>query len=121
MKTTTVANGCTKLLQDTELENDFKGFETSDFHAILKRAGYDISESDIEQWLDNDYGDPRYQIVSQEEIADSVLQGKIEDVVKEKSASSFPKLSVIRNHVNDVILYIGASSRPRSTSMLWTF
>jgi hypothetical protein len=34
IKTTTLANGWTKLLQDTEPENDFNGFETSDFHAI---------------------------------------------------------------------------------------
>jgi hypothetical protein len=38
MKTTTLPNGWTKLLQDTEPENDFKGFETSDFHASIKRA-----------------------------------------------------------------------------------
>jgi hypothetical protein len=78
MKTMTLANGWTKLLQNTEPENDFKGSETSDFHAIIKRAGDDVSKSDVEQWLDND-SDPRYQILSQEEIADSVLQGKKED------------------------------------------
>jgi hypothetical protein len=60
MKTTTSANGWTKLLQDTEPENDFKGYETSDFLAIIKRAGDDVSESDVEQWLDNDDGDPGY-------------------------------------------------------------
>jgi hypothetical protein len=43
-----------------EPENDFKGFEISDFHAIIKRAGDDVSESDVEQWLDNDDGDPGY-------------------------------------------------------------
>jgi hypothetical protein len=61
MKTTTLANGWTKLLQDTGPESNFKGFEASDFHAIIKRAG-DVSESDIEQWLDND-SDPDYQIL----------------------------------------------------------
>jgi hypothetical protein len=54
MKPTTLANGWTKLLKDTERENDFKGFETSDFHAVIKRAGDDVSESDVEQWLDNE-------------------------------------------------------------------
>jgi hypothetical protein len=109
-----LANGWTKLLQDMEPENDFKGFETSDFHAIIKRAG-DVSESDTEQWLDNDNGDPGYQILSQEEIAESVLQGKEEDnnVVEEESVSSCPKLSVIRSHMGNVILYIGASSDPQ--------
>jgi hypothetical protein len=45
----TSANGWTKLLQDTEPENDFKGFETFDFHTLMKRAGDDVSESDVEQ------------------------------------------------------------------------
>jgi hypothetical protein len=49
MKTTILTNGWTKLLQDTEPKNDFKGFETSDFHAIIKRAGDDVSESDAVQ------------------------------------------------------------------------
>jgi uncharacterized protein YehS (DUF1456 family) len=60
-------------------QNDLKGFETSDFHAIIKRAGDDVSECDVEQWLDNDDIDPGYQILSQEEIAEIVLQGKEED------------------------------------------
>jgi hypothetical protein len=122
MKTMTSANGWTKLLQDTEPENDFKGFETSNFNIIIKRAGDDNSESDTEQRLDNDNGDPGYQTLSQEETAESVLQGKEEDnnvdqdddgVVEEESASSCPKLSVIRNHMDDVISYIGASSDPK--------
>jgi hypothetical protein len=122
----TLANGWTELLQDTEPENDFKGFETSNFHIIIRRARDDFSKSDVEQWLDNDNGDPGYQILSQVEIAESVLQGKEEhdnfdeeyfdvdeeddDDVEEESTSSCPKLSVIRNHTEDVILYIGASS-----------
>jgi hypothetical protein len=57
-----------------EHENDSKGFETSDFHTIIKRAGDDVSESDVEQWLDNDDSDPGYQILSQEEIAESILK-----------------------------------------------
>jgi hypothetical protein len=112
MKTTTLANGWTKLLQDMEPENHFKGFETSDFQAIMKRSGGDVSESSVEQWLVNDDSDPGYQILSQEEIADSVLQGSEEDddVIEEESASSCPKLSIIRNHMDDMILYTRASS-----------
>jgi hypothetical protein len=96
-ETMTLANGCTKLLQYMEAENDFKGFETFDFHTIIKRAGDDVSDSDIEQWADNDDGDPGYQILSREEIAESVLQGKEEDdddeddnVAEEESVSSCP-------------------------------
>jgi hypothetical protein len=50
----------------------------------------------------------------QEVTAESVLQGKEEDdnVIEEESASSCPKLSVIRNHMDDVISYTGAPSDP---------
>jgi hypothetical protein len=50
-RNTILANGWTKLLQDMEPENDVKGFETSDSHVIIKRAGDDVTEND-EQWLD---------------------------------------------------------------------
>jgi hypothetical protein len=91
MKTTTLANGWIKLLQDTEPENNFKDFATSDFHTIIKRAVDDVSESDIEQWLNNDNGDPDYQILKEEERAESVLQDKEEDddVTEEELASRF--------------------------------
>jgi hypothetical protein len=114
---TTLAIGWTKSLQDTEHENDFKG---SHFYAIIKRVGGNVSESD-KQWLDSDNGDPGYQILSQEEIAEKVLKGKEEDhdVDVEESPSTCPKLSVIWNHMDD-ISYIGASS-PGSASILWTF
>jgi hypothetical protein len=69
MKTTTLPNGWTKLLQDTEPENNFKGFETSDVD-------------------------------------------KEDDDVVEELPSSCPTLSVIRNHMHDVVSYIGASSDP---------
>jgi L-rhamnose mutarotase len=39
MKTTTLTNRWTKLLQDMEPENDFKGFKTSNFHEIMKGTG----------------------------------------------------------------------------------
>jgi hypothetical protein len=109
-----LANVWTKLLQGMEPENNFKGSETSNFHANIKRAGDDVSKGVAEQRLDDDDRDPGYQILSQEEIAESVLQGKEEDddVIEEESASSCPKLSVIRNHMDNIILYIGASSDP---------
>jgi hypothetical protein len=49
-------------------------------------------------------GDPGYQILSQEEIAESVLQGKEEedDVTEEELASFCPKLSLIRNHMDAI-------------------
>jgi hypothetical protein len=104
-----------------EPENNFKCFKTFDFHTIIKRAGDDVIESDVEQCLDSGDGDPGYQILSIEEIAESVRQGKEEgddadeeddDVVEEESVSFYPKLSLIGNHMDSAITYIGASSDP---------
>jgi hypothetical protein len=91
-----------------------QNLKTFDFHAIIKRARDDASKSDIEQWLGNDDGDPGYQILSQEEIAESGLKGREEDdnVIEEEPASSCPKLTVIRNHMGDVISCIRMSSGP---------
>jgi hypothetical protein len=66
-------------LLDTEPKNVFKVFETSNFHTIIKRAGDVVSESDTEQWLNSDDGDPGYQVLSQEEIAQNLMQGKEDD------------------------------------------
>jgi hypothetical protein len=41
-----------------------------------------------------------------------MLMMKTDNVIEEESASSCPKLSVIRNRMDDVISYIGASSDP---------
>jgi hypothetical protein len=80
MKTMTLANGWTKLLQDAEPENYFKGFETSNFHAVIKRAADGVSVvTNSGYTMMMVISDPSYQILSQEEIAESVLQGTEED------------------------------------------
>jgi hypothetical protein len=113
-ETMTLANGWAKCLQGTEPENDFKSFETFDFYPIIKRAGGDVSKSDVEQWLGNDDGDPGYQIRNQKGMTESILQGKEEydDFVVEESLSSCPELLVIRYHMDDAISYISVSSDP---------
>jgi hypothetical protein len=66
MKITTLANAWKKLLYDVEPEMDFEGVEASNFRDSLLTAGNKIAtENDVEQWLENDEGNPGYQIFSE--------------------------------------------------------
>ncbi|KAG7161286.1 Tigger transposable element-derived protein 7-like 39 [Homarus americanus] len=109
LKTTTLANAWKKLLYNVEVEYDFEGFEARDFHHILKRAGKnDVTEDDIRNWLEDTEGDPGYQLLTEEEIADEVLVGDSrdsEDEEDEEPLPKKPKLSVIQESIDNVISY----------------
>ncbi|XP_042211690.1 tigger transposable element-derived protein 7-like [Homarus americanus] len=114
LKTTTLVNAWKKLLYNVEVEYDFEGFEARDFHHILKRAGEnDVTEDDIRNWLEDTEGDPGYQFLTEEEIADEVLVGDSrdsEDEEDEEPLPNKPKLSVIRESTDNVISYIDLSA-----------
>ncbi|KAG7155529.1 Tigger transposable element-derived protein 7-like 31, partial [Homarus americanus] len=103
-----------KTLYNVEVEYDFEGFEARDFHHILKRAGEnDITEDDIRNWLEDTEGDPGYQVLTEEEIADEVLVGDSrdsEDGEDEEPLPKKPKLSVIRESLDNVISFIELSA-----------
>ncbi|KAG7154916.1 Tigger transposable element-derived protein 7-like 61 [Homarus americanus] len=102
-----------KLLYNVEVEYDFEGFEARDFHRILQRAGEnDVTEDDIRNWLENTEGDPGYQVLTKEEIADEVLVGDSRDSEDEEDDEPLPKpkLSVIREFIDNVISYIELSA-----------
>ena len=66
----------------------------------------------IEQWLNLDEGDSGSQILSHEEIAESVLHndkedGDDDDDDEETSVTEGPKLSAVRNSMDETIAYIG--------------
>ncbi|KAG7157467.1 Tigger transposable element-derived protein 7-like 19 [Homarus americanus] len=114
LKTTTLANAWKKLLYIVEVGYDFEGFEARDFHHILKRAGEnDVTEDDIRNWLEDTEGDPGYQLLTEEEIADEVLVGDSRDSEDEEDKEPLPKkpkLSVIRESTDNVISYIELSA-----------
>ncbi|KAG7154717.1 Tigger transposable element-derived protein 7-like 9 [Homarus americanus] len=114
LKTTTLANAWKKLLYNVEVEYDFEGFEARDFHHILKRAGKnDVTEDDIRNWLEDTEGDPGYQVLTEEDIADEVLvrdSRDSEDEEDEEPLPKKPKLSVIRESLDNVISYIELSA-----------
>ena len=54
----------------------FAWFEPNDFHQILLRAGErEVIVHDVENWLKETDCDPGYQVLSTEEIAESVQAG----------------------------------------------
>ncbi|XP_045127992.1 tigger transposable element-derived protein 7-like [Portunus trituberculatus] len=70
LKISTLANSWKKLLQNTEPDYDFEGFEAGDFQRVLQRADEkDVTLEDVQEWLDENDADPGYQILSDEEIA----------------------------------------------------
>ena len=84
-----------------DLDLDFAGFEASDFHQTLMRAGErEVSVKDVENWLEENDSDPAYQVLSTEEIAESVL---IDDQPGESSSSdSEDEVVVVRPRTSQV-------------------
>ena len=75
LKMSTLANVWKKLLFNADVPVvDFTGFETSDFINNFKRAGDEVSEENLEEWLNVDEGVGSSQVLTYAEIVDSVLQ-----------------------------------------------
>ncbi|XP_069176342.1 tigger transposable element-derived protein 7-like [Procambarus clarkii] len=93
VKETTLTNSWKKLLterprceaavSDSEFEgfeneaNDFEGFEET-IRTMLLQAGQGVQVNDINEWLENDY-DPGYELLTEEQIAQSVLENDSDD------------------------------------------
>ncbi|XP_069160447.1 tigger transposable element-derived protein 7-like [Procambarus clarkii] len=93
VKETTLTNSWKKLLterprceaavSDSEFEgfeneaNDFEGFEET-IRTMLLQAGQGVQVNDINEWLENDY-DPGYELLTEEQIAQSVLGNDSDD------------------------------------------
>ncbi|KAG7165628.1 Tigger transposable element-derived protein 7-like 25 [Homarus americanus] len=80
IKISALANSWKKLLLDTEPEFVFEGFAVMDFHQMLHLGvENNITMEDVETWLDENEGDPGYQMLLAEEIADAVRAVDTED------------------------------------------
>ena len=100
VKMTTLSNSWKKLMLDEDLDLDFDGLEPNDFHQALLRAGeIEVSVEDVEDWLVENDSDPGYQLLSTEEIAESVLAG---DQPGESSSSDSEDEVVVRQKMSQV-------------------
>ena len=71
-----LSNSWKKLILFKDSDLDFAGLERKDFHQTLLRAGErEVSVEDVENWLEENDSDHVYQVLSTEEIAESVLAG----------------------------------------------
>ena len=80
VKISTLANCWKKLLQDIDPELDFEGFEPKDFHRVFQVCGeWEVSLEDVENRLDDSDADPGHQVMTIDEIADSVTDEPVQD------------------------------------------
>ena len=79
---------------DEDPDLHFAGFERNDFHQTLLRAGErEVCVEDDENLLEKNDSDHGYQVLSTEEIAESVLAG---DQPGESSSSDSEDEMVVR-------------------------
>jgi hypothetical protein len=70
----TLENGWRKLLNNMDTDLQLEGFEVSDFHRTIWNVGEtEVTEDAVLQWLGEDVGDPRYQVMAEREIAEEVM------------------------------------------------
>ncbi|KAG7156962.1 Tigger transposable element-derived protein 7-like 63 [Homarus americanus] len=85
-----------------KITNAWKKF----LHNVERVGENDVTEDDIRNWLEDTEGDPGYQVLTEEEIADEVLVGDSRDSEDEEDDEPLPKkpkLSVIRESIDNVI------------------
>lgn len=108
----TLANAWNKILCDNSVELESKGIELKDYHEALVRGGEkSVTVEEIEDWLDNDEGDPGYHIMNEDEIVDSVNDDRDYESEDEDPDMELPKmkLSEVKEHLNSVINFIQRS------------
>ena len=110
MKISKLANCWKKLLQDIDPELDFEGFEAQDFHQVFQACGErEVSLKDVENWLDESDADPGHQVMTIDEIADSVTEEAREDSSSSESEEEVvprPKMAHIRESINTLLQFI---------------
>lgn len=115
----TLANAWKPLLRGEEELEDFTGFDVADIRKDLQDAGETgPTEDDVEEWLARDEGDPGYELLSQAEIAASVMQKndeEEEDVDSDEAeVSSDISLAEARKAADTLMAFIDQHSKDLS-------
>ena len=110
LKMSTLANAWKKLLFDADVPVvDFTGFETSDFINNFRRAGDEVSEENLEEWLNVDEGVDASQVLTDAEIVDSVLQPATTEADVEDEATTDGNLMSLaqgRYHCDELLRFV---------------
>lgn len=122
VKASTLENGWNNLFRSESPDNVLtENLDVVDFQNTLISAGEDnVSENDIINWLEEDEGDPGYQILSETEIAEEVMQNNNETDKEDEEEAEYDmpvvsktKLSDLRSYLDEVITYIDSSNDPQ--------
>ena len=111
VKISTLANCWKKLLQDTDPELDFDGFEPKDFHRVFQVCGErEVSLEDVDNWLDDSDADPGHQVMMIDEIADIVTDEPMQDKSNSESEEEVitrPKMAHVRESIDTLLHFVG--------------
>ncbi|KAG0723161.1 Tigger transposable element-derived protein 7 [Chionoecetes opilio] len=114
VKLTTLSNVWKKLIMDEDLDFDFHGFEASDFHSLLYKAGENVvTLDDVHEWIEENKAAEGHEILSQEQIVAAVTGGQSSD--SEGSDVEQPqkvKMSEIREYADKLLQYVANSNKP---------
>lgn len=114
VKKTTLVNSWNNLFSD-EVENKLKEYlgDVSELHDDIKKTGETrVSVDDVRQWLEESNSDPGYQILNDDEIIAEIVSKNddhSDDSDDEKIDAKKPKLSKVREAIDEVISYIDLS------------
>ena len=110
VKISTLANCWKKLQQDIDPELDFEGFEPKDFHRVFQACReWEVSLDDVENWLDDSDADPGHQVMTIDEIADSVTEEPVEDGSSSESEEEVvarPKMAHVRESIDTLLQFV---------------
>ena len=110
VKISTLANCWKKLLQDIDPELDFKGFKAQDFHRVFQACGErEVSLEDVENWLEESDADPGHQVLTIDEIADSVTEEAREESSSSESEEEVvprPKMAHVRESIDTLLQFV---------------
>ena len=82
---------------------------------MFRAGGEELLSEEVQSWLDMDEGDPRHELLSEEEVIQSVLQPAEEekdDSNEEENSTNFTfKLSTAREYLDHLINLVDACQR----------
>ena len=115
LKVPVLSNSWKRLIADEDTEVNFEGCQAEDFLSLLRRGG-EVSTSidDITDWLDELDLDPGYEVLSEADIAASVVVSEEEENSDEEETMKVPKvkLSTLRTYIDALIDYSSYSQLP---------
>ena len=115
LKPSTLANAWKKLLGNGgATQQDFGGFEDDDIHRLFVRAGENVQQEAINEWLQEDEGDPGHQLMTMDEIVEEVVN-PVEEEEQDPDESLPPKhkLSAVRSACDVILEHMDSVYNPQ--------